>query len=136
MKVRIQEADLQWSALRAQGPGGQHVNKVSSAVQLRYDIGAAALPEAVKARLLALPDSRISAQGVLTLQAQSQRSQLRNRAEALARLLALIEQAAQPERVRRATRPSRASVQRRLADKQQLGERKRARSRAGREQPW
>ena len=136
MKVRIQEADLQWSALRAQGPGGQHVNKVSSAVQLRYDIGAAALPEAVKARLLALPDSRISAQGVLTLKAQSQRSQLRNRAEALARLLALIEQAAQPERVRRATRPSRASVQRRLADKQQLGERKRARSRAGREQPW
>ena len=136
MKVRIQEADLQWSALRAQGPGGQHVNKVSSAVQLRYDIGAAALPEAVKARLLALPDSRISAQGVLTLKAQSQRSQLRNRAEALARLLALIEQAAQPERVRRATRPSRASVQRRLADKQQLGERKRARSRAGREQSW
>lgn len=113
-RLSIDPAELDWTAVRAQGPGGQHVNKVSSAVQLRFDVAASSLPEPVKARLLARGDHRLSRDGVLVIKAQTERSQDRNRAEALARLQALVDAAAEPPRPRHATQPTRASVRRRL----------------------
>lgn len=116
------DSELDFSAVRAQGPGGQHVNKASTAVQLRFDVGASALPEAVKARLLALQDSRITAGGVVVIKAQSTRSQDQNKAEALARLQELIVQAEQVPRPRKATKPTYGSRQRRLQGKAQRSE--------------
>ncbi|MBB1162291.1 alternative ribosome rescue aminoacyl-tRNA hydrolase ArfB [Aquariibacter albus] len=126
-RILVDPAELVWTALRAQGPGGQNVNKVSNAVQLRFDVAASSLPEAVKARLLARADQRLSREGVLVIKAQTERSLLRNQAEALARLQALVDAATQPPVPRRATRPTRASVRRRLDAKRQQGERKAAR---------
>lgn len=126
-RILVDPAELVWTALRAQGPGGQNVNKVSNAVQLRFDVVASSLPEAVKARLLARADQRLSREGVLVIKAQTERSLLRNQAEALARLQALVDAATQPPVPRRATRPTRASVRRRLDAKRQQGERKAAR---------
>lgn len=126
-RILVDPAELVWTALRAQGPGGQNVNKVSNAVQLRFDVAASSLPEAVKARLLARADQRLSREGVLVIKAQTERSLLRNQAEALARLQALVDAAARPPVPRRATRPTRASVRRRLDAKRQQGERKAAR---------
>lgn len=116
------DSELDFSAVRAQGPGGQHVNKASTAVQLRFDVGASGLPEAVKARLLALQDSRITAGGVVVIKAQSTRSQDQNKAEALARLQELIVQAEQVPRPRKATKPTYGSRQRRLQGKAQRSE--------------
>lgn len=110
-------AESVFSAIRAQGAGGQNVNKVSNAVQLRFDVRASSLPDGVKARLLALRDQRISADGVVVIKAQAHRSLEKNRAEALERLQALIETAAQVPRTRRPTKPTRASQQRRLEGK-------------------
>ena len=116
--------EIEFSAVRAQGPGGQNVHKVSSAVHLRFDIRASSLPEAVKARLLALDDQRIGADGCVVIKAQVHRSQLRNREDAIARLQALVDQAAHVPAHRVPTRPTRSSQRRRVAGKQQRGQTK------------
>lgn len=116
------EVDI--SAIRAQGAGGQNVNKVSSAVHLRYDIVASSLPDEVKARLLALKDNRITQEGVLVLKAQQHRTQEQNRTDALARLAQVIDSAAHPPKARRATKPTYGSRQRRLEGKSQRSETK------------
>lgn len=122
-------AESVFSAIRAQGAGGQNVNKVSNAVQLRFDVRASSLPDGVKARLLALRDQRISADGVVVIKAQAHRSLPRNQTEALARLCTLVEAAAQPPAPRIATRPTAASQRRRLDDKARRGQLKAARRR-------
>ena len=103
--------------MRAQGAGGQNVNKVSSAIHLRFDVAASSLPEAVKARLLALSDRRLSEDGIVVIKAQRHRSQDLNRRDALERLNALVARAAEVPLVRKPTRPTRASKRRRLEAK-------------------
>ena len=117
--IVIDEAEVETSAIRAQGAGGQNVNKVSSAIHLRYDIPASSLPAAIKERLLALRDKRITAEGVLVIKAQSHRTQDMNRLDAYARLQDIVQSVALPPKQRRATRPTRASKERRLQDKSQ-----------------
>lgn len=120
--ITIAENEVQVTAIRAQGAGGQNVNKVSSAIHLRFDIPASSLPEDVKQRLLALRDGRITQAGVLVLKAQQHRTQDMNRLDAFTRLHELVNSVALPPRVRRATRPTLASQQRRLQSKSQRGE--------------
>ena len=131
--LQPREDELQFSAIRAQGAGGQNVNKVSNAVHLRYDIHAGSLPDEVKSRLLALGDQRISGQGVVVIKAQAHRSLERNRDDALARLLALIHQAARVPKHRRPTRPTLGSKLRRLKGKVQRGQVKALRGKVGTE---
>ena len=120
--LQINESEVTVTAIRSQGAGGQNVNKVSSAIHLRFDIGASSLPDDVKERLLALPDSRINKAGVLVIKAQQQRTQEMNRLDAFMRLHDLANSVALPPKVRRATRPSRASRQRLLVAKSQRSE--------------
>ena len=126
---RINPDEVQWSAIRAQGAGGQNVNKVSTALHLRYDISASSLPQAVKDRLLQSGDQRITSAGILVIKAQSYRSQDRNREDALARLQALVDDAASPLPERRPTKPTRASKRRRVDAKVQRGRVKEGRRR-------
>jgi ribosome-associated protein len=116
-----QPGEITFDAIRASGPGGQNVNKVSNAVHLRFDIRASSLPEAVKARLLGWPDQRISSDGVVVIKAQDARSLERNRADAIARLIELVQAAAHVPKARRATRPTYGSQQRRLEGKAKRG---------------
>ena len=113
----LSEQVVDFTAIRAQGARGQNVNKVSSAVHLRFDIAASALPDAIKARLLLLGDQRVSKDGVVVTKAQESRSLDKNRAEALRRLQELVDSAAHVPKARRPTRPTRGSVTRRLEGK-------------------
>ncbi|HVC56537.1 MAG TPA: alternative ribosome rescue aminoacyl-tRNA hydrolase ArfB [Stellaceae bacterium] len=127
----LDEAEIHESFLRASGPGGQNVNKVSSAVQLRFDLRRSpSLPEPVRARLARLAGRRLSQDGILQITAQRFRSQERNRQDALDRLVALIRHAASPPRPRRPTAPGAAARERRLADKAQRGRLKQQRATA------
>lgn len=120
--IALDPSEIEESFVRAAGPGGQHVNKTSTAVQLRFDVRhSPSLPPDVRHRLERLAGSRLTRDGVLVLTAQSERSQKRNREEALARLVALVREAARPPIPRKATKPTRASKRRRLDNKKKHG---------------
>ena len=127
MSPTITESDVTWTAVRAQGAGGQNVNKVASAIHLRFDVHASSLPEAVKARVLASGDQRVTPAGIVVIKAQRHRTQERNLADALARLQALVDAAAHVPRARRPTRPTLGAKRRRVDAKVKRGQLKAAR---------
>ncbi len=126
--LSLRDDEVILNPIRSQGAGGQNVNKVSSAIHLRFDIATSSLPEEIKQRLLSKADARITSEGVVVIKAQTQRTQEKNRAEALARLVELIQSVSQRPKRRIATKPSRGSKERRLDFKKTLGKTKRLRS--------
>jgi len=130
--IQINDEEIELNFIRSPGPGGQNVNKVSSAVQLRFNVqSSASIPQDVKQRLIKLAGKRLSSEGVLIIEARQYRSQERNRQAAMERLEKLIQQACQPPRPRHKTRPSRAAILRRLETKRKRGEIKRMRRDGG-----
>jgi ribosome-associated protein len=125
----LREEEVEFSAIRAQGAGGQNINKVSNAVQLRFDVRASSLPEPVKAKLLALRDQRLTSEGVVVIKAQRFRSLEKNRADALARLHEVVAAAAVVPRARRATKPTYSSQRKRVENKLRRGQVKALRGR-------
>jgi ribosome-associated protein len=128
-QIELDEREIQEDFVRASGPGGQNVNKVSTAVQLRFDVARSpSLPDPVRARLIALAGRRVTQDGVLIIEAERFRSQRRNRDDALERLIELIREACEVDKPRRPTRPTLASRKRRLDSKQRRGETKKLRT--------
>ena len=132
-KYSVNESEVEFMAIRAQGAGGQNVNKVSSAIHLRFDIPASSLPDDVKERLFALNDSRITDAGVVVLKAQTHRTQEMNRNDAVSRLQSVIDSVSVPPKNRRATKPTFASKQRRLEGKSVRAGIKAGRSKRGKD---
>ena len=126
-RIQISESEIKFAAIRAQGAGGQNVNKVSSAIHLRFDIAASSLPQRIKQQLLSHRDHRINKDGVIIIKAQSHRTQEKNRQDALERLQQLVEQASVVQKKRIATKPSKGAKQRRLNQKTSRGSLKRLR---------
>ena len=128
-KFPVDEREVEFNAIRAQGAGGQNVNKVSNAVHIRYSISGSSMPDAIKERLLALSDQRITAGGVVVIKAQSSRSLEQNKAEAIERLQALVDSVAVPPKRRKATKPTKGSQRKRLDTKTTRGDVKKLRGR-------
>lgn len=131
--TRIPLSEIEFSAVRAQGPGGQHVNKTNSAVHLRFDVMASSLPEAQKQKILTMSDHRLTDAGIIIIKSQSSTSQHRNKQAALERLREMLAAALKPVKIRRPTKPSKGAVKRRLEKKSQRSQLKTSRRKPGRD---